>query len=53
MKYRVYVYGICENYEDEIELDDSLTTEEVEQELKEYALGHFEWWYERVEEDKQ
>lgn len=50
MKYRVY--AICDSYEDEIELEDNLTAEEVERELKEYALGYFDWWYERVEEEK-
>jgi hypothetical protein len=30
--------------EDEIEVDDNATQEDIEQQVKEWAMGHFDYW---------
>lgn len=49
MKYKVT--ALLDFTEDVLELDDSLTEEEVENELYEYVSSFFDWNYRKVEED--
>ncbi len=30
--------------EDEIAVDDNATAEDIEEAVREWALGHFDWW---------
>ena len=48
MKYKVI--GHLDFTEDELELDDNLTEEEIEKELYEYVMSFFDWNYMEVEE---
>lgn len=34
--------------EDEIEVEDEASVEEVEEVVREWALGHVDWWYDKV-----
>lgn len=50
-KYRVYLRA--NNFEDTVELDDSLTEDEIEAELMEYVFDGIDWGYEEIKhEDK-
>lgn len=49
MKYRIVAH--LDFTEDVLELDDTLTEEEVEEELYEYVCSFFDWNYRKVEEE--
>ena len=38
--------------EDEIEVDDDATSEEIDLEAREWALSHFEWWVKDNDHDR-
>lgn len=50
MKFKVFAH--LDFYDDVVEVDDNLTKEEIEQELKEYVSCCLAWYYEQVEEEK-
>jgi len=35
--------------EDEVEVDDNATDEQIEAEIKEQLFGHIDWWWEKEE----
>ena len=47
-KYILYVSGY--DWQENIELDENLTNDEVEQQLKDMAFNHIDWGYDQVEE---
>ena len=47
-KYILYVTGV--DWQENIELDENLTDDEVEQQLKDMAFNYIDWGYEQVEE---
>lgn len=47
-KYILYVSG--DDWKENIELDENLTDDEVEQQLKDMAFNHIDWGYDQVEE---
>lgn len=51
MKYKIV--GHLDFTEDELELDDNLTKEEVEESLYGYMSSFIDWSYWRVEDDNQ
>lgn len=47
-KYILYVSGY--DWQENIELDENLTDDEVEQQLKDMAFNHIDWGYDQAEE---